>query len=165
MTRDSLRRSELDALMAAVQMGQERQESCHQCTRTMRGAGANSAERYSRLTGGPGIVPQNLGYAYKAFAFLSPAAISAFSPHQKHDLGRVSVINYQSRRAFDASSISSPATNIPTACPTCRSSSITTTAKSPSSDSYWRCARCGEIWNESRYHATTFRSCTALTQR
>jgi len=63
------------------------------------------------------------------------------------------VSNYEPRRAFGASSASSGVTNVPTACPACRSSSITTTSKSPSSDSYWRCARCGEIWNEVRYRA------------
>ena len=47
----------------------------------------------------------------------------------------------------------SPATftpDIPTACPVCKSSSITTTAKKPDVSSYWRCTSCGEIWNISR---------------
>jgi predicted Zn finger-like uncharacterized protein len=39
---------------------------------------------------------------------------------------------------------------VPASCPTCRSSSIVTTAKSPDADSYWRCTSCGEIWNDSR---------------
>ena len=63
--------------------------------------------------------------------------------------------NYQSRRAFGVNATSSPATNVPVACPTCRSTSIATTAKNPDSGSYWRCAVCGEIWNASRHHART----------
>jgi transposase-like protein len=38
------------------------------------------------------------------------------------------------------------------ACPVCRSASVTTTAKHPDADSYWRCERCGEIWNVGRRH-------------
>ena len=52
----------------------------------------------------------------------------------------------------DVGSVPSPpsAPVIPTICPSCRSSSIVTKAKSPDSDSYWRCTNCGEIWNVSR---------------
>jgi predicted Zn finger-like uncharacterized protein len=39
---------------------------------------------------------------------------------------------------------------VPASCPTCRSSSIVTTAKSPDAESYWRCTNCGEVWNDSR---------------
>lgn len=39
---------------------------------------------------------------------------------------------------------------LPTTCPTCKSSSIVTAAKSPNADSYWRCTGCGEMWNEGR---------------
>jgi predicted Zn finger-like uncharacterized protein len=35
-------------------------------------------------------------------------------------------------------------------CPECQSSSVTTTAKYPDADTYWRCERCGEIWNVGR---------------
>jgi transposase-like protein len=35
-------------------------------------------------------------------------------------------------------------------CPACRSSSVTTTAKRPDVSSYWRCERCGEVWNVDR---------------
>jgi predicted Zn finger-like uncharacterized protein len=38
----------------------------------------------------------------------------------------------------------------PSFCPTCRSSSIVTTAKVPDAGSYWRCTTCGEIWNAQR---------------
>jgi predicted Zn finger-like uncharacterized protein len=39
---------------------------------------------------------------------------------------------------------------LPTSCPKCQSASITTTAKRPVAESYWRCESCGEIWNNSR---------------
>ena len=38
------------------------------------------------------------------------------------------------------------------ACPACRSSVVTTTAKVPDVSSYWRCERCGEVWNVGRRH-------------
>jgi len=38
------------------------------------------------------------------------------------------------------------------ACPACRSLSVTTTAKHPNDESYWRCEQCGEIWNVGRRH-------------
>jgi predicted Zn finger-like uncharacterized protein len=38
----------------------------------------------------------------------------------------------------------------PASCPSCRSSSIITTAKKADDDSYWRCTTCGEIWNVKR---------------
>lgn len=41
----------------------------------------------------------------------------------------------------------------PTACPACRSSEVTTTSKVVSSETYWRCVRCGEIWNVARREA------------
>ena len=44
----------------------------------------------------------------------------------------------------------------PAACPTCRSASIVTTAKSPTADSYWRCTACGEVWNVSRRQTSTY---------
>jgi len=39
---------------------------------------------------------------------------------------------------------------LPARCPTCRSTSIATTAKNPNADSYWRCTSCGEVWNNGR---------------
>jgi transposase-like protein len=44
--------------------------------------------------------------------------------------------------------------NLPTSCPTCSSTSIATTAKTPDSLSYWRCNSCGEVWNGSRRQAS-----------
>lgn len=41
----------------------------------------------------------------------------------------------------------------PIACPACRSSSISTTARNPDANAYWRCGRCGEVWNASRREA------------
>jgi hypothetical protein len=38
----------------------------------------------------------------------------------------------------------------PAVCPACRSSSITTTARNPDENAYWRCGGCGEIWNAVR---------------
>ena len=38
----------------------------------------------------------------------------------------------------------------PTACPACQSSKISTTARNPDKNTYWRCGGCGEIWNASR---------------
>lgn len=38
------------------------------------------------------------------------------------------------------------------ACPVCKSQSVTTTAKHPDIDSYWRCEQCGEVWNIGRRH-------------
>jgi transposase-like protein len=46
--------------------------------------------------------------------------------------------------------ISSSDGDLPSACPACRSSSIVTTVKKPDVDTYWRCAKCGEVWNVAR---------------
>lgn len=53
--------------------------------------------------------------------------------------------------AFDRSDSRRP-TSGPPACPACQSASVTTTAKNPDASSYWRCERCGEIWNVGRRH-------------
>lgn len=44
----------------------------------------------------------------------------------------------------------------PASCPTCKSSSIVTTAKIPDADSYWRCTNCGDIWNAARTQARRY---------
>ncbi len=64
--------------------------------------------------------------------------------------------NYQSRRAFGTGFVSKPAATTPAACPTCQSAAIVT-SKTPSSDSYWRCGRCGEIWNAARHDPRVLR--------
>ena len=38
----------------------------------------------------------------------------------------------------------------PKCCPACQSVSITTTSKVISLETYWRCSRCGEVWNAGR---------------
>jgi hypothetical protein len=45
---------------------------------------------------------------------------------------------------------------LPQACPSCRSAGIVTTAKIPSTNSYWRCVGCGEIWTPARRQTQTF---------
>jgi len=42
------------------------------------------------------------------------------------------------------------AAELPTACPACRSLAISTTARKPDENTYWRCGGCGEIWNAAR---------------
>lgn len=37
-----------------------------------------------------------------------------------------------------------------TVCPVCKSAAVTTRARRPDEDSYWRCTACGEIWNINR---------------
>lgn len=41
----------------------------------------------------------------------------------------------------------------PTACPSCGSRELTTTAKIVDASTYWRCSRCGEVWNAARREA------------
>lgn len=41
-------------------------------------------------------------------------------------------------------------TSLPSVCPACQSTAISTTAKTPDANSYWRCGSCGEVWNASR---------------
>ena len=43
---------------------------------------------------------------------------------------------------------------LPTRCPSCRSASISTTARKPDEHAYWRCDGCGEVWNASRRDAS-----------
>jgi hypothetical protein len=38
----------------------------------------------------------------------------------------------------------------PTTCPACRSTEITSVTRTPDENAYWRCDRCGEIWNAGR---------------
>ena len=40
--------------------------------------------------------------------------------------------------------------SVPSECPACRSSAISTTNRQPDANSYWRCGGCGEIWNAGR---------------
>ena len=43
--------------------------------------------------------------------------------------------------------VATPATPV---CPFCRSDQVATSSKAVSDATYWRCAGCGEIWNQSR---------------
>jgi transposase-like protein len=60
------------------------------------------------------------------------------------------VNRFDSSDEASANSTSPSPANSPSACPACRSLSITTTEKSPDVNSYWRCKSCGEIWNAAR---------------
>ena len=57
---------------------------------------------------------------------------------------------FDSRTNTGTGSSSSEAASTPSMCPACQSSAITTTAKSPDVNTYWRCQKCGEVWNVSR---------------
>ena len=52
--------------------------------------------------------------------------------------------------ATDRSKLPVPTPDDPS-CPTCHSVSVTTTAKVPDDNSYWRCERCGDVWNRRRH--------------
>lgn len=41
-------------------------------------------------------------------------------------------------------------TNTLPVCPACQSPAVTTAAKHPDANSYWRCETCGEMWNIGR---------------
>lgn len=36
------------------------------------------------------------------------------------------------------------------ACPSCRATATVCTGKATSLDAYWRCERCGDVWNPAR---------------
>ena len=48
-----------------------------------------------------------------------------------------------------AASVTSAVT-VPGCCPACQSRSISTTARNPDENAYWRCGSCGEVWNAGR---------------
>jgi len=41
----------------------------------------------------------------------------------------------------------------PTSCPVCKSKELTTTSKTVTAATYWRCTTCGEVWNAERLEA------------
>ena len=57
---------------------------------------------------------------------------------------------FDSRWDIGAPSASTGPAALPSTCPACGSPLLTTTAKSPGVDTYWRCEKCGEVWNVSR---------------
>ena len=42
-------------------------------------------------------------------------------------------------------------------CPACRATNVTTTSKTVSAATYWRCVACGEVWNVARRESSTSR--------
>jgi transposase-like protein len=59
-------------------------------------------------------------------------------------------MSYYTNNAPPVRSTASEASVLPVACPDCRSATISTTAKTPDANSYWRCAQCGAVWNAGR---------------
>ncbi len=47
-----------------------------------------------------------------------------------------------------------PSPTAPVVCPFCNAATIETTSKAITVSTYWRCLKCGEIWNVSRLRAT-----------
>ena len=60
------------------------------------------------------------------------------------------------KRFTSVTPTASGAPAMPASCPSCQSTLIVTTAKSPDADSYWRCTKCGEVWNASRMQTDTY---------
>jgi hypothetical protein len=83
-------------------------------------------------------------YLVSRSRFLSPAAIPAFSPHQSTCPGG------QLKDFNSSPSPSSPPPITAPMCPTCGSAATVTAAATPSAESYWRCTKCGDVWNVSR---------------
>jgi transposase-like protein len=42
------------------------------------------------------------------------------------------------------------ATSAKPACPVCRCDQVSTTSRTVTETTYWRCHACGEIWNQAR---------------
>jgi transposase-like protein len=42
---------------------------------------------------------------------------------------------------------------LPSHCPFCRATTIRTASEKADTASYWRCERCGEVWNVARLSA------------
>jgi transposase-like protein len=57
---------------------------------------------------------------------------------------------YESRSGGAGRAPVTDAFAVPVNCPACQSRSISTTAKKPDENSYWRCSGCGEVWNAGR---------------
>ncbi len=47
-----------------------------------------------------------------------------------------------------------PAVVDPTYCPTCRSQDLVAPEKKVDAEAYWRCRKCGDMWNVSRMQKT-----------
>lgn len=85
----------------------------------------------------------------KSFAFLSPRPHRPGPSPKPQAWGFLQMNDFGSRhdKPLLAGGV---ATDTPLVCPSCRSTAITTTARNPDVDSYWRCTACGEIWNARR---------------
>jgi predicted Zn finger-like uncharacterized protein len=46
----------------------------------------------------------------------------------------------------------------PPPCPSCRSTATVTTSPNPNAESYWRCTKCGDVWNVARAQADRYRT-------
>lgn len=57
---------------------------------------------------------------------------------------------YLDRRFASGADRGEPVLKAITDCPFCRSTTITTTSKTVTQTTYWRCLACGEVWNPSR---------------
>ena len=66
--------------------------------------------------------------------------------------------DFSSRSHPEVASASPVPKTAPESCPSCKSSTIVTTAKIPDADSYWRCTSCGEVWNDSRRQTSPYGS-------
>ena len=58
------------------------------------------------------------------------------------------VMKHSDERGADAVALAPP-----TSCPSCRSTEVKTTSKVVTSEAYWRCEACGEVWNDARRRA------------
>jgi ribosomal protein L37AE/L43A len=47
--------------------------------------------------------------------------------------------------------------NQPPACPKCGSRDTSSAAKRPDANSYWRCLKCGDVWNPAQLVGTSVR--------
>ncbi len=77
------------------------------------------------------------------------------SPKQSVEGSNVKNPSFLADRATAASAASDA---LPASCPVCKSASIITTAKKPCNESYWRCEKCGEVWNNARRQSSRYSS-------
>jgi predicted RNA-binding Zn-ribbon protein involved in translation (DUF1610 family) len=49
--------------------------------------------------------------------------------------------------------VTAPEAPAPAFCPSCGARELTTTSKSLDASTYWRCVKCGEVWNVARREA------------
>ena len=76
-------------------------------------------------------------------AFLSPDP-TAGGPHQS-TARRGNVANTDN--FIESKPKAEVSLNQPPRCPKCRSTDTSSAAKRPTANSYWRCLKCGDVWN------------------